>query len=319
MDFLTDTDFSNKKRRWWVSLFVFMALFVAGTMAELDGMSLGKIKPVGETVARYHMMLLCFALLLAYVVPFALFMRYTCRKMNVSRKLPIVAFFSGWFVPGWIAGDLNDAATGLIKQLTPAWFASMWGDAIEAPIVEETLKVIVVIWLLYLVGDRLRKHYLVAGMGVGMGFQVGEDLTYIENQLSGGHKAFVDAIDFTVNSRIVGSLSSHWCYTAIVAVGIYLIYRRKAIRQGILLILASLIGHGLRNSFIADHVLILDNAVQGASAIISAFVLFVMFRVYVGTFKTLELDEERQGRRDREENLQQIGPDSERTGVGPSD
>lgn len=272
----------KKSIKWWVSCFAFLVMFFWGASKEFSGMYLEKINPVSETLGRYQMMLFCFLLLLLYFIPFVVFIRYTCRKLEVSRKLPVIAFFSGWFIPGWIAGQLNDAAEKLIRMLTSKTFTDEWGDVIETPIVEESLKVIVVVWLLCLIGKHLRKHYLIAGMTVGMGFQISEDLNYIEEQVSGSHSDFVEAIPFTLGERVAGGLVSHWCYTALMAVGIYLFFREKNRKTGILLILAVLLDHGLWDSFLSDSDL--------GTAILSAALFILFVAVYERTLNSPEDD-----------------------------
>lgn len=274
---MNDWDIMNKSKKWWISLFLFLVLFFWGAQKEFDGMLLGKIKPVGDTLARYQMMLFCFLLLLLYFVPFVIFLRYTCRKMKISRKLPVIAFFSGWFIPGWIAGQLNDAAGKMIKSLTSKQFAENWGDAIETPIVEETLKVLVVVWLLCLIGRHLRKHYLVAGMAAGMGFQISEDLGYIEEQVSGSHADFMTAIPFTLSERVAGGLVSHWCYTGLMAVAVYLIFIEKKRKPGILLLIAVLLSHGLWDSPLSE--------IDLGTGVLSAGLFIIFVYVYVKTMK----------------------------------
>ncbi len=272
----------NKSIKWWASFFAFLVMFFWGASKEFSGMYLEKINPVSETLGRYQMMLFCFLLLLLYFMPFVVFIGYTCRKLEVSRKLPVIAFFSGWFIPGWIAGQLNDASEKLIRHLTSKTFTENWGDAIETPIVEESLKVIVVVWLLCLIGKHMRKYYLIAGMSVGMGFQISEDLSYIEEQLSRSHSDFVEAIPFTLGERVAGGLVSHWCYTALMAVGIYLFFREKNRKTGILLILAVLLDHGLWDSFLSDSDL--------GTAILSTALFILFVAVYVRTLNSPEDD-----------------------------
>ena len=85
----------KKSIKWWVSCFAFLVMFFWGASKEFSGMYLEKINPVSEALGRYQMMLFCFLLLLLYFIPFVVFIRYTCRKLEVSRKLPVIAFFSG--------------------------------------------------------------------------------------------------------------------------------------------------------------------------------------------------------------------------------
>lgn len=283
---ISSASVNGRKKIQTVSLFVFLTMFMIGIEQELSGMNLGKIRPVSATVAHYQMMLFCAGLLLIYLIPFALFLNYTCRKMSVSRKLAVIGFFSGWFVPGWIAGDLNDAASSLIRHLTSKNFNNAWGDSIEAPIIEETLKVLVVIWVLFLFNRHQHRHCLIAGMAVGMGFQFGEDLSYIENQLTGSFHDFASAISFTITDRISGCLASHWCYTGLTAVAIYLIFRQKRKKAGLLLLLAVLVSHGLS-----------DGAVGGVlyEGLLSALVLVPMFFIYMKTLESCDNIKEKTG------------------------
>lgn len=274
---MNESDIMNKSKKWWLGFLCFLILFFWGADKEFNGMILEKISPASETVARYQMMLFCFVLLLIYFVPFVIFMRYTCRKLEISRRLPVIAFFSGWFIPGWVAGQLNEAAGKLIRALTSRQFTDTWGDAIEAPLIEETLKVLVVVWFLCLIGRKLRKHYLVAGMCVGMGFQISEDLSYIEEQVSGSHADYASAISFTLTDRVAGGLVSHWCYTGLMAVAVYLIFIAKKRRNGILLLVAVLLSHGLWDSPLSDT--------DFGTGVLSAGLFIIFVYVYAKTVK----------------------------------
>lgn len=68
--------------------------------------------------------------------------------------------------------------------------------------VEELLKVLTLVWFLILIEKKGRKDYLIGGMCTGMGFQISEDLGYIEEQVGGSHKDFMNAIPFTIDSRL---------------------------------------------------------------------------------------------------------------------
>lgn len=213
----------KRKKTWWICFFICLVLLVYGSMQELSYIWLDRIKPVDETGQRYVMLLFCFSLLLIYFIPFCIFMKWTCMKVKTSLILPLLSFFSGWFIPGWMAGDLNDAASELLKHLFSTSFVEMWGDGLEAPVVEESLKVMVVVLLLYLIGKHDRKHYLITGMSVGMGFQIGEDFNYIEDAIAGSHKNFMNIIPFTLINRVEVAIVSHWCYTALMAIGVSLL------------------------------------------------------------------------------------------------
>ncbi|MGN0076212.1 MAG: PrsW family glutamic-type intramembrane protease [Parafannyhessea sp.] len=235
--------FARRRRRWWVGLAVFLTLFFIGVSYEFGGMDLGDVHPASLTAARYQAMLECFALLLVYLVPFFVFVRYTRLKSGVPRWFVVLAFFAGWFVPGWLAGDLNDAVSGLIRAAAGKGFANTWGDAIEAPLVEETLKLLTLVLVLGLVHLRGARDWLVGGMCVGMGFQVSEDLGYIESQVAGSRAELANAVPFTLNVRISGALSSHWVYTALVAVAAWLLFCERRRLRGWLYLLIPVLAH----------------------------------------------------------------------------
>ena len=225
---LSRNPFGYHSRRWWVGLAAFLFLFLVGPFAEFGNMDRGTIHHAPQLAEHYQTMLLCFSLLLIYLVPFFLFVRYTRMRAGVPRWLVVLAFASGLFIPSWIAGELNDAADDLLRLLASKSFVSTWGDAIEAPLVEETLKLLTVVAVLGLAGRRDGRDWLVGGMCVGMGFQFSEDLGYIEDQIVAGHHGFETAVPVTLDDRISGALVSHWTYTALVAVAIWLLFCQPA-------------------------------------------------------------------------------------------
>ena len=242
---LSRNPFGYHSRRWWVGLAAFLFLFLVGPFAEFGNMDRGTIHHAPQLAEHYQTMLLCFSLLLIYLVPFFLFVRYTRMRAGVPRWLVVLAFASGLFIPSWIAGELNDAADDLLRLLASKSFVSTWGDAIEAPLVEETLKLLTVVAVLGLAGRRDGRDWLVGGMCVGMGFQFSEDLGYIEDQIVAGHHGFETAVPVTLDDRISGALVSHWTYTALVAVAIWLLFCQRRRVRGFLLLFVPLLSHAL--------------------------------------------------------------------------
>ena len=240
---LSRNPFGYHSRRWWVGLAAFLFLFLVGPFATFGNMDRGTIHHASQLAAHYQTMLLCFSLLLIYLVPFFLFVRYTRMRAGVPRWLVVLAFASGLFIPSWIAGELNDAADDLLRLLASKSFVSTWGDAIEAPLVEETLKLLTVVAVLGLAGRRDGRDWLVGGMCVGMGFQFSEDLGYIEDQIVAGHHGFETAVPVTLDDRISGALVSHWTYTALVAVAIWLLFCQRRRVRGFLLLFVPLLSH----------------------------------------------------------------------------
>lgn len=115
-----------------------------------------------------------------------------------------------------------------------------------------------------------RKDYLIDGMCTGMGFQISEDLGYIEEQVGGSHKDYMNAIPFTIDSRIETSLTSHWIYTAVMALGIYYFFHEKDRKKGLLFML---VDHALWDAPVTEN--------MGAQALLGAVLLFVFFFEYV--------------------------------------
>lgn len=273
MSLLREDFFEHRSKKWWVGLCAFFILFFMGASEEFDGMELEVIKPVSRMLERYQMMLFCFLLLLIYVIPFLFFVLYSCRRMNVSQKLPVIAILSGWFIPGFIAGELNDDLIKLLRHLTSKSFSSMWGDAIVAPIVEEPLKLLPVVLLLGLIGYRRKEEFLITGMCAGMGFKISEDLGYIEQQVDGSVRNLQTAIGFTLNERLSG-IVGHWCYTALAATAIWMIFYQKKKKKGILLLLVPVISHFLWDSPVNETGAL-------AESVISAWTFIVFFRVWM--------------------------------------
>ena len=278
MDFLCHFDLNSKKKGWKISFFIFLVMLLLGSFQEFEAVQLNGIRPVSETGQRYLMLLFCAALLLLYLIPFAIFTRWTCKKLNISRLFPLFAFFAGWFIPGWIAGQLNHAFEALFQSMHFSSSAIAWWEAVQTPLVEEPLKVLTLVWFLTLIGKKERKDYLIGGMCAGMGFQISEDLGYIEEQVGGSHKAFMNAIPFVIDSRIETSLESHWIYTAIMALGVYYFFHEKNRKKGLFLMLVVLVDHALWDAPVTEN--------MGAQALLGAVLLFVFFFEYVRAMQT---------------------------------
>lgn len=188
-----------------------------------------------------------FLLMLVYIVPFSLLMRRLCRRYKLSGFEMLTAVACGAFIPAAFAGEINDGFTSMMKQLMGSAYSDAWLGSAETAIVEELLKLGTAALLLYLFHRKSRPSYLITGMCVGMGFQIEEDFSYItDSGFKHVNAAFPAALD-----RIVGALGSHWAYTGVTAVGLYLIVsassgRNK--RKGLLWILLVMANHFLYDS-----------------------------------------------------------------------
>lgn len=190
-----------------------------------------------------------------YVIPWLVFINHRELFARQSRRSAWVGFLWGGFIATWVmALHANAAIINILAKTVSADFASEWGAAISAPIVEETSKGLGIIVVILLVGSRLRSPYegMVLGAFVGLGFQVFEDWLYTVNaaELNFGENDF-QAVFGTFLMRGVAGLFSHAMYTAIVGAGIGFIASREGPRRiglGVGLILAAVLLHSFWDS-----------------------------------------------------------------------
>lgn len=230
-----------KKRN--LSLYVFYVMLALGMIEELSDDVITGCKNMDVLLKKHVIFFLCALMLLSYLVPFALFIVHLCKKWQVPKKLAVICFGSGWMIPGWICGDLNDATEALIKH-SNALINNVVG-AFEPALIEETLKVLLVFWILFLWGKFIKKHIFVAGMSVGLGFQLGEDLNYIVDTIT--HHV-TSAFKETILDRLSSCLISHTMYTAVMAMGIYEIVIAHHYKKGIGCIIVAICVHALFDS-----------------------------------------------------------------------
>lgn len=173
-------------------------------------------------VLEYMQLLFSFLPLLLYAVPLFLLFRTYSKKLDIKPIIIIISMIGGAFIVGWSAGLFNEIADELLLKVFGGFgFIEDWLDAIEAPIVEELLKLIVALMVLNITGKRDIKTALVVGAGVGLGFQIVEDISYIVNEEA------MNGIFQQSLMRVSGSIASHWSMTAILTVG-YVYYKERA-------------------------------------------------------------------------------------------
>jgi RsiW-degrading membrane proteinase PrsW (M82 family) len=205
----------NKKRMVVTGLLIL--LFALGmTINEGDFLG-GK----HTSVTMYLQVYSAFLLLLAYIVPFYLLMKQLGKQYKICGYEMLIAGACGAFISSPLAGEINDGFTDAMSRLMGRFYSDAWMGSAEAGIVEELLKLGIVAMLVYLFHRKTWKDYLSMGMCVGIGFQIDEDLSYItQSGFKQVNSAFPTALD-----RVVASLGSHWVYTGITAIGLYLIVR----------------------------------------------------------------------------------------------
>lgn len=257
---------NRQRNRLAVTCILIMLSAVGMAIDESDYLCKNNI-----SVIHYLEVYSAFVLLLAYIVPFVILMKWICAKYKISGMELLTAVLCGAFVPAAFAGELNGGFDNLMRSLMGHSYSDAWIGSAEAGIVEELLKLGTTAMLLYVLNRKSLKHYLTIGMCVGIGFQIEEDISYItESGFSNVNDAFPTALD-----RITGALGSHWAYAAVTAAGLYLIVRacsRNHIRRGLGWIVLVMADHFLYDSPIGNAALF--NAIITAAVVLPVIIFF---------------------------------------------
>lgn len=257
-------------------LFV-VALFLGGLYGLLLQLAALLVSPAG--------LALSWILLILYIIPVALVVRWIDLYEREPRSLVIGAFLWGALVGPLFAGFGNDLWGLVITRLGGAEFASNWSAALTAPPIEEIYKWLGVV-LIYLIArleiDDLADGF-VYGAIVGLGFAVVEDIFYFIFVFGGDVSSVIEG--FLV--RVVGSgLYGHVTFTGISGIGLaYFVTRaghaslakRIAVAAGLLLL--AMFAHFVWNSPLFDDLpLLLYGAVKGLPFLIGLIVLVILAR-----------------------------------------
>ncbi|MEP7378514.1 MAG: PrsW family intramembrane metalloprotease [Chloroflexota bacterium] len=228
---------------------------------------------------------LSWLLLLLYIVPVFLVVRWLDLYEREPRSLLIGAFLWGAIVAEMFSGLGNDAWGVVITRLFGPEFASHWSAALTAPVIEEIYKYLGIA-VLFLIAraefDDLIDGF-VYGALIGLGFAVAEDVSYFIFVFGGDVPSVIQG--FWV--RVVGSgLYSHVTFTGIAGIGFaYFVTRRldqplmrRLLVAGALLLLA-IVAHFVWNSpFLRDLDIILYGAFKGLPFLIGLIILLYLAR-----------------------------------------
>lgn len=228
---------------------------------------------------------LSWILLLLYIVPVVLVIRWLDLYEREPRSLVIGAFLWGALAAVFFSGLGNDLWGVVITKLGGAEFASQWSAAITAPLIEETYKYLGIV-LLYLIA-RLEFDDLIDGFVygalVGLGFAVSEDIFYFIFLFGGDIPSVIEGFYVRV---IASGLYGHVTFTGISGIGLAYFVSRRADRPlsrrvlvaGGLLLLAML-AHFIWNSPLFDDLpILLYGVVKGLPFLIGLIVLLYLAR-----------------------------------------
>lgn len=254
--------------------FIFILLLCIGLQYETiyytDGSRSG---------AEYGLMGVSIFLALFYMIPALYFLFRIGKKWELPKKVLILSLLGGMFLSGWLSSFANTYIHDLLGVLFP-------DSTIVAPLVEEPLKLLPLVFVLALIPVRKLKSLFLLGIASGLGFQMIEDIGYIRTDLPEG-------FDFTISrilERIISGIASHWTFSGLAVVGVYLLYRaykgqKVGKKQGLIFLGLALGTHFLFNSPFVE----LETELPLAIPVVTAIALYGFYHAYCFVEKHNEL------------------------------
>jgi hypothetical protein len=254
-----------------IIVFVFILLMCIGlqyeTLYYIDGSMSG---------TEYGVMGLSILVALFYMVP-AIYCLYRIgKRWETSKKALTLSLLGGLFISGWLSSFANTYIHNLLTDLFPdSSFLNALENAIVAPLVEEPLKLLPLAFVLYLIPVKKLKSVFLMGIASGLGFQIIEDISYIRTDLSEG-------LAYTLSrilERVTSAIASHWTFSGLAILGIYLLYRayrgqKVMIKPGFSYLGLAFGTHFLFNSPIVE----LETEVPLAFPLVTAITLYSFYK-----------------------------------------
>jgi RsiW-degrading membrane proteinase PrsW (M82 family) len=229
--------------------------------------------------------LLSWGLLILYVIPVVLVLRWIDLYEHEPRSMLIAAFLWGALVATFFAGLGNDFWGVVIARIGGGEFASQWSAALTAPPIEEVYKYLGLV-VLYLVArlefDDLIDGFIYGAL-IGLGFAVSEDVFYFMFQFGGDVPAVIEGFYVRV---IASGLYGHVTFTGIAGIGFaYFVTHRydaslaKRLVVAVGLLLLAMAAHFVWNSPLFDDLpILLYGIVKGLPFFIGLIVLLYLAR-----------------------------------------
>ena len=254
-----------------VIVFVFILLMCIGlqyeTLYYIDGSMSG---------TEYGVMGLSILIALLYIVPAIYFLYRIGKRWETPKKALTLSLLGGLFISGWLSSFANTYIHNLLTDLFPdSSFLNALENAIVAPLVEEPLKLLPLAFVLYLIPVKKLKSVFLMGIASGLGFQIIEDISYIRTDLSEG-------LAYTLSrilERVTSAIASHWTFSGLAILGIYLLYRayrgqKAMIKPGFSYLGLAFGTHFLFNSPIVE----LETEVPLAFPLVTAITLYSFYK-----------------------------------------
>ena len=254
-------------------LFIFILLLCIGVQYETIYYTDGSMSG-----AEYGLMGVSIFLALFYMIPALYFLFRIGKKWELPKNALILSLLGGMFLSGWLSSFANTYIHDLLGVLFPdSAFLNAFESAIVAPLIEEPLKLLPLVFVLALIPVRKLKSLFLFGIASGLGFQMIEDIGYIRTDLPEG-------LAYTISrilERITSALASHWTFSGLAILGLYLLYRaykgQKAVMKSGLIYLGLAFGtHFLFNSPIVE----LETELPLAFPLVTAITLYSFYQAF---------------------------------------
>lgn len=202
----------TRRQRWL--LLVWLILIAYGYNFEL--LAFYTIQGPSKNL---FIVLLSIAVLALYAVPAVWGLFRISRSWSLDWRLILMALLTGLFITGFLASYGNEWLGLVWKEVLPKKIYESWEAALTAPLVEEVLKTSFAFFVLYFFKNVTKKSAFLVGLATGLGFQIIEDIAYVITEGS----LDIDTALPTAISRLTGLLASHYLYSALLTLGLYLL------------------------------------------------------------------------------------------------
>ena len=204
-------------------LFLYLLLLAIGLAYETQSLTEGWMSG-----SQYGIVGLSTLILLVYALPAVWALFHFAKKWKLSWVPVLFSLLGGGFVAGWLSSFANTYFHDMIQAIAPnSDFWNQYESAIAAPLFEEPFKLIPIFFVLYLFSVRRIKSIFLLAIASGLGFQIVEDFAYIRQDLPEGFSYTVSGI----LGRVANAPMSHWVYTGLVMLGLFLIVQASRGRK----------------------------------------------------------------------------------------
>lgn len=209
-------------------LFLYLLLLAIGLAYETQSLTEGWMSG-----SQYGIVGLSTLILLVYALPAVWALFHFAKKWKLSWVPVLFSLLGGGFVAGWLSSFANTYFHDMIQAIAPnSDFWNQYESAIAAPLFEEPFKLIPIFFVLYLFSVRRIKSIFLLAIASGLGFQIVEDFAYIRQDLPEGFSYTVSGI----LGRVANAPMSHWVYTGLVMLGLFLIVQANRGRKDLRLV-----------------------------------------------------------------------------------